>query len=278
MLAVSSVEKGKGSRGRRWSQVGPVSSAVTLRMPCCAVATRWSSWTMSPPAEPRTCRIEPCMYAVPSPTRMMWRPPLRMALTWSSIWPGKPQLSAHLRSRRLIFVTNVTGTLNIIAACIRHRVPRILYASSMTVYGHPEALPINEEHPARPISYYGVTKYAAERYLMATALRTDLDFALHATAFRMFNVYGSRQRLDNPYQGVMGIFIGNVLRDEPIAVFGDGEQTRDFIHVQDVTAAWLSAVDNPAAFNQVFNLGTGQRISINRLIDAVLVAGGTATH
>jgi UDP-glucose 4-epimerase len=171
-------------------------------------------------------------------------------------------------------VTNVTGTLNIIAACIRHRVPRILYASSMTVYGHPETLPINEEQPARPISYYGVTKYAAERYLMATAMRADLGFTLHATAFRMFNVYGPRQRLDNPYQGVMGIFVGNVLRDEPIAVFGDGEQTRDFIHVRDVTAAWLSAVDKPAAFNQVFNLGSGQRISINRLIDAVLVAGG----
>jgi len=174
--------------------------------------------------------------------------------------------------------TNVVGTLNIIAACLRHRIARILYASSMTAYGHAETLPIREDHPTRPVSYYGVTKYAAERYLLATAARNDLGFDFNVTAFRMFNVYGSRQRLDNPYQGVMGIFIGNMLRDEPIAIFGDGEQTRDFVHIRDVCSAWLNALDTPAACNRVFNLGSGKGISINQLVDTILAAGGRGRH
>jgi UDP-glucose 4-epimerase len=126
----------------------------------------------------------------------------------------------------------------------------------------------------RPVSYYGITKYAAERYVHATASRIDLDFPFHVTSFRMFNVYGERQRLDNPYQGVLGIFIGNVMRGEPIVIHGDGEQSRDFVHITDVVDAWTRAWDNAAAYGQVFNLGTGTRCSINKLVDDTLAASG----
>jgi len=170
--------------------------------------------------------------------------------------------------------TNTAGTINIIQKCLEHNVPRLLYASSMTAYGHPTQMPVPESEPCRPVSYYGISKYTAERYVHATAARTDLSHPFHVTSFRMFNVYGARQRLDNPYQGVMGIFIGNALRQETINVYGDGEQTRDFVHIADVVKAWVTAWENPAAYNQVFNLGIGQDCSMNRLIDVILEAVG----
>lgn len=167
---------------------------------------------------------------------------------------------------------NVVGTVNVVEKCLAHRVPRLLYASSMTTYGHPPGLPIHEEMACQPVSYYGITKYAAERYVHATGLRTDLDFPLHVTSFRMFNVYGERQRLDNPYQGVMGIFIGNVMRGEPIVIHGDGEQSRDFVYIADVVEAWVRAWNDTAAHGQVFNLGIGARYSVNELANTILAA------
>ncbi len=170
--------------------------------------------------------------------------------------------------------TNVSGTINIINYAIKYKVSRILYASSMTSYGIPDKLPIKETQSTRPISYYGITKYAAERYIMATGLRNDLPFKINVTAFRMFNVYGRRQSLENPYQGVVSIFIGNVLRNEPITIFGDGKQSRDFVHIRDVADAWISAIDNKNSFGEVFNLGSGIRVSINELVDVILKSFG----
>jgi UDP-glucose 4-epimerase len=167
---------------------------------------------------------------------------------------------------------NVVGTVNVLQMIVEYRVPRLLYASSMTVYGHPARVPTPEDEPCKPISYYGVTKYAAERYTVSTAERVDLDFEFNVTAFRMFNVYGERQSLDNPYQGVAAIFLANVLRNEAITIHSDGEQSRDFVHIDDVVEAWITALDSEAAYGQVFNLGTGQRRSINHLVDAILSA------
>jgi UDP-glucose 4-epimerase len=168
--------------------------------------------------------------------------------------------------------TNVEGTLNILQLCVKYRVPRLIYASSMTVYGATDVLPTPEEEPCKPISYYGITKYAGERYVHTTAERADLDFDFHVTSFRMYNVYGPRQALDNPYQGVLGIFLGNVQRGEPLNIFGDGEQSRDFIYIDDIVDAWVHALDNPATYNEVFNLGSGHQTSINQLADHVLAA------
>jgi len=125
--------------------------------------------------------------------------------------------------------TNTQGTVNVLQLCVKYKVSRLIYASSMTNYGHTAVLPIPEDHPCVPTSYYGITKYAAERYVQATGSRADLGFPFHVTSLRMYNVYGPRQALDNPYQGVLGIFLGNLLRREPITIFGDGEQSRDFV-------------------------------------------------
>jgi UDP-glucose 4-epimerase len=167
---------------------------------------------------------------------------------------------------------NVVGTINILKMCLKYKVPRLMYASSMTVYGHPRRIPVSETESCKPISYYGITKYAAERYIHATAGRTDLGFDFIVTSFRMFNVYGERQSLENPYQGVISIFISNILKQKPIIIYGDGEQSRDFVYVHDVVNAWMAAIDNEAAYGQVFNLGTGIRRSINEIVDVILSA------
>ncbi|MFN8376469.1 MAG: SDR family NAD(P)-dependent oxidoreductase [Anaerolineae bacterium] len=169
---------------------------------------------------------------------------------------------------------NTLGTINVLQQCIAQRVPRLLFASSMTIYGNPVIVPTPEEAAPAPVNYYAVTKYAAERYVHITAARKDLDFDFNVTSMRMFNVYGERQSLSNPYQGVLAIFVGNLMRGEPINIHSDGEQSRDFVYVADVARAWVDAIDNPATYGQVINIGTGVDSSINRLCDIVLAAFG----
>ena len=167
---------------------------------------------------------------------------------------------------------NTVGTLNILQQCMKHHVPRLLFASSMTVYGQTDVVPTPEETPVVPVSNYAVTKYAAERYVHIAAQRNDLDFDFNVTSFRMFNVYGPRQSLTNVYQGVLAIFMGKVLRGEPITIHSDGEQSRDFVFISDVVRAWVKAIDTPETYGQVINLGTGRPSSVNQLCDAVLRA------
>jgi UDP-glucose 4-epimerase len=169
---------------------------------------------------------------------------------------------------------NTLGTINILQQCIAHRVPRLLFASSMTIYGNPIITPTPEDAAPAPVNYYAVTKYAAERYVHITAARKDLDFTLNATSLRMFNVYGERQSLSNPYQGVLAIFVGNLMRNEPINIHSDGEQSRDFVYIADVARAWADAIDNPATYGQVINIGTGVDSSINRLCEIVMKSFG----
>ena len=170
--------------------------------------------------------------------------------------------------------TNVEGTLNILQLCLRYKVPRLLYASSMTVYGDCRNVPTPETEPCRPDSYYGITKHAAERYVHATAERPDLGFDFRVTSLRMFSVYGPGQASTIPYQGVLGIFSGNLLRGEPITIFGDGEQTRDFVYIDDIVDGWVRALDNPASGGGVFNLGSGRSLSINQLAERAVAAFG----
>jgi len=168
--------------------------------------------------------------------------------------------------------TNVVGTLNVVRGCLASGVQRLVYASSMTAYGEPNRIPTPEDEPCVPVSFYGVTKLAAERYVQITGARPDVN--LNVTSLRMFNVYGPRQSTDNPYQGVLAIFIGNALRGEPLTIHGDGGQTRDFVYVDDVTDAWLRVADAPETFGRVFNIGSGIETSVNELADEVLGAFG----
>lgn len=169
---------------------------------------------------------------------------------------------------------NLVGTMNVVLSSIKNRAPRFLYASSMTVYGHPNRLPVSESQACKPVSYYGISKYSAERFVHATASRSDLKFKFHVTSFRMFNVYGPRQSLTNPYQGAMAIFLGNVMRKETIKIFGDGKQSRDFIYIDDIVNAWMLALNNSKSYNQIYNLGYGERITLNELISTIIKSLG----
>jgi len=167
---------------------------------------------------------------------------------------------------------NVVGTLNVIDQMVAHGVSRLVYASSMTAYGEPQTIPTPESEPCIPISYYGVTKYAAERYVQVAGARTDVE--LSVTSLRMFNVFGEGQSLTNPYQGVLAIFIGNVLRGEPITIHSDGKQTRDFVYIGDVVDAWLRVLADPGTRGGVYNVGSGRETTIAELAQAVVRAFG----
>jgi UDP-glucose 4-epimerase len=185
---------------------------------------------------------------------------------------GQASIATSFASPERDLRANVSGTLNVLEACLATAVPRLVHASSMTVYGEPDDVPTPERAPCRPVSYYGVTKYAAERYALVTGERPDADLAV--TSLRMFNVYGERQSLTNPYQGVLAIFVGNVLRDEPITIHGDGRQTRDFVYVADVVDAWLRTLTEPATHGGAFNVGSGRETTIAKLARHVVAALG----
>ena len=144
----------------------------------------------------------------------------------------------------------------------------------MTIYGNGGMVPTPETDRCWPNSYYGITKLAGERYVHATAERPDLDFDFKVTSLRMYSVYGPGQALDNPYQGVLGIFLGNLMRGEPITIFGDGEQTRDFVYVGDIVEGWARALSTPATAGQAINLGSGRSLTINQLAEAAIRACG----
>jgi UDP-glucose 4-epimerase len=174
--------------------------------------------------------------------------------------------------------TNTEGTLNVLQLCLKYKVPRLVYASSMTIYGDCQTVPTPESEPCRPDSYYGITKHAAERYVHATAERPDLDFTFSVSSLRMFSVFGPGQAWDNPYQGVLGIFLGKLQRGEPITIFGDGEQTRDFVYIDDIVEGWVRALNTPEAAGGVFNLGSGNSLSINQLAERAIAAYGLRGH
>jgi UDP-glucose 4-epimerase len=181
---------------------------------------------------------------------------------------GQASIATSFSDPKRDLRVNVAGTLNVLERCLAAGVPRLVHASSMTVYGEPEVVPTPEDAACRPVSYYGITKYAAERYVHVTGAREDVS--LSATSLRMFNVYGERQSLSNPYQGVLAIFIGNVLRGEPITIHSDGRQTRDFVYVADAVDAWLRVLDTPETDGTVYNVGSGYETSIRVLAEAVL--------
>lgn len=159
---------------------------------------------------------------------------------------------------------NIRGTLNLLEACRRAKIQRLVYSSSGAIFGECKYLPIDEEHPLNPESPYAVSKLAAEKYCLAF----HNVFGLPTTAIRYFNVYGPRQDTSE-YANAVSIFLSRTKQGKPLTVFGDGEQTRDFVFVQDVVSANVLAASQPAAVGQIFNIATGQATSINRIAEII---------
>ena len=159
--------------------------------------------------------------------------------------------------------TNIVGLINVLEACRKREVKRIVFASSSAVYGGPISLPVKETHPLKPDSPYAVSKIAGEYYCK---LYNEL-YGLETVCLRYFNVYGPRQDPNNPYSGVIAIFANNILNHLPLTIYGDGVQTRDFINVIDVARANIIASESKKAIGKTLNIGTGQSTSINELAE-----------
>jgi len=156
---------------------------------------------------------------------------------------------------------NVLGTVRLLAAAAGADVRRFVLASSAAVYGEPEALPVAEMHPQRPLSPYGIAKSAAERYLDCFGRERGLA----GVALRFANVYGPRQTAAGE-AGAVAVFCRRLLAGETLSVHGDGRQTRDFVHVDDVATACLAAL---AAAPGAYNVATGVETEILAVADAL---------
>jgi len=154
---------------------------------------------------------------------------------------------------------NYLGTLNVLEAARVNKVTRVIYSSTAAGYGEPRYLPVDEDHPFNPDSPYGVTKIAGEKL----ALCYGRNYGIKVTCLRYFNAYGVNQRYD-AYGNVIPIFATRFRKKQSITIFGDGNQTRDFINVKDIARAnWLALEKDVAGY---FNIATGQRTSIIELI------------
>jgi UDP-glucose 4-epimerase len=163
---------------------------------------------------------------------------------------------------------NVLGFVNVLDAARACGVKRTVFASSAAVYGVPGRLPLDEESPLAPISPYGLEKQIDEQY---GALFGEL-YGLSTFALRYFNVYGPRQDPTSQYAGVISKFAALIGRREPLTVFGDGEQSRDFVYVKDVARCNVSALKGD--FGGVCNVGTGSTVTLLELIDALAARTG----
>jgi len=181
----------------------------------------------------------------------------------------------HLAVRNIIvstkepvkdFTTNVGGTINVLEACLaeKSRIKRLVYTSSVSVYGNARYLPVNEDDPKIILNPYAAGKLSAENYCMAYFE----TYGLPVSIVRYSNVYGPNQRPENPYCGVISKFISNALAGTPLRIYGDGEQTRDFTYVDDaVEATTRAALVSPGL---VFNVGSGVETSINTLARLII--------
>ncbi|MBW2994710.1 NAD-dependent epimerase/dehydratase family protein [Candidatus Woesearchaeota archaeon] len=162
---------------------------------------------------------------------------------------------------------NVGGSLNIIEGCVKHGVKKIIFSSTAAVYSPDIEPPYSENDEASPISPYGLTKLTVEKYLKIMKDYHDLDYA----ALRYSNVYGPRQNPEGE-AGVVCVFMDKLINGEDIVIFGDGEQTRDFIFVEDVAEANIKAMEDNVL--GVFNVSTEKEVSINQLAEALKNVSG----
>jgi UDP-glucose 4-epimerase len=165
----------------------------------------------------------------------------------------------------LYFYVNVKGTYNVAKAS--KNVSILVFASSSAVYGEPIRVPISEDHPLMPRSPYAASKVSGEAFVNAFATQ----YGFRSIVLRFFNVYGPKQ--SRAYAGVISEFIRRVSKGEPLIIFGDGEQTRDFVHVSDIVNAIMLSLKNEKA-RGVFNIGSGEAITINQLARLIIKMAG----
>ena len=158
---------------------------------------------------------------------------------------------------------NVTATLNLLESCRKQGVRRLVYAASSSAYGNTKVLPKQEDMAPNPMSPYALQKYVGERYCQ---LYNQL-YNLETVCLRYFNVFGPAQDPDSEYSAVIPKFTTRLRKHQPLVVYGDGEQSRDFTYIDNVVDANYLALQAPQAAGAVINIGCGARITLNKLIE-----------
>ena len=168
------------------------------------------------------------------------------------------------------YQNNLIGSINLINAAVNYEVKCFVFTSSIAVYGR-APLPMTEESVPQPEDSYGIAKYAVEMELHATREM----FGLNSVIFRPHNVYGEHQNIGDRYRNVIGIFMNQIMQDQPMTVFGDGTQTRAFSYIGDVAPIIARSIQLPAAYNETFNVGADTPYSVNELAQVVATAMGS---
>lgn len=178
-----------------------------------------------------------------------------------------------IQNPQLSFQTNSLGSFNIFEAARRLNISKVIYATSAAVYGTNQHLPLKETELCEPLSPYALEKHYTEQL---ARLYFHL-YGISSVGLRYFNVYGERQDPSSPYSGVISIFVDKLLKNQQIMIFGDGEQTRDFIYVKDVIQANLLGLQSLEKSAQIFNVGMQNSITINQLLSVLQTQLKTST-
>lgn len=174
-----------------------------------------------------------------------------------------PRVEYSIQNPRETHDVNVTGTVNVLDSVGENT--RVVLASSAAVYGNLDVPQLSENFPVAPVSPYGLHKYVSERYLTLA----NILYGTETVSLRFFNAYGPRLDPEGPYALVVGRFLKFRKEGKPLVIFGDGKNTRDFIHVRDIVSALVLAGESSAVGKgEVINIGTGQGTSVNELADA----------
>lgn len=171
--------------------------------------------------------------------------------------------------KRFNYNNNVIGSVNLINESVKNNIECFVFTSSIAVYGTNQ-LPMNEELTPNPEDSYGIAKFCVERELQVSKEM----FGLNHIIFRPHNVYGEMQNLGDKYRNVIGIFMNLIMQNQPVPVFGDGEQTRAFSYVRDISPVIAQSIETLACYNQIFNIGADKNYSINQLANLVGKAMG----
>ncbi len=186
-------------------------------------------------------------------------------------------LAAHAAEGQSVFTprytaeTNLIGFINLLTAAINEGVKTFIFTSSMAVYGAQLQLPMKEEHPRKPEDPYGISKAACEELLEIYNELFDFNYVI----LRPHNVYGARQRLNNPYRNVIGIFMNRIMHGKPPIIYGVGEQERAFTYISDCIPYVAECAFNERAYGEIINIGSEEVVAINQLAKIVLEKMGS---
>ena len=165
---------------------------------------------------------------------------------------------------------NILGTINILEAATKSMASQFIYVSSAAIFGNPVKVPLDEDHPTKPLSPYGVSKLAGENYIFAF----QETYGIKGTSIRPFNIFSQRQDPNSPYSGVITRFIEMAKENKPLTIHGDGSQTRDFVQAADIVKIIELCIGNEKAYGQTFNCGTGDATSVKELADIIIELSG----